>query len=107
MDYLAPRQSDAVELIGYDRLKRELYVTYAGGRRYVYRQVPPYVFRQLKAVEARGGSVGQYVNWRVKPVFFDYSEVRGGDEAGSGRGSAADDRGADRQRQDRPGPPRR
>ncbi len=103
-----------MKLIAYDRPQRELFITYAGGRRYVYRNVPPYVFRQLKAVEMRGESVGQFVNWRVKTVFFDYSQIPGDrsrdgrrDAPRSGIGPAVDDRGADRQRQDRPGAARR
>jgi hypothetical protein len=110
VDYLTPQRSKSVKLIGYDRPNRELFITYAGGRRFIYRNVPPYVFRQLKAVEARGDSVGQFVNWRVKTIFFDYSQISGDkrrDAPGSGVGRAFDDRGADRQRQDRPGAARR
>jgi hypothetical protein len=110
VDFLTPQRSKAVKLIVYDRPRRELHVTYAGGRRFLYRHVPPYVFRQLKAVEMRGESVGQFVNWRVKTIFFDYSQVSGDrrrDAPRSGIGPAVDDRRADRQRQDRAGAARR
>ena len=110
MERFAPRDSTAVEYVGYDRRSRELHVTYAGGREYLYRRVPPLVFHQLKAVDAAGGSIGQFVNWRVKPVYLDYSEVDEGprpDQSRSPVGPARPDRRTHRQRQERPGAPPR
>ncbi len=33
------------------------------------------VFRHLREVDRSGHSVGQFVNWVIKPVFRDWREV--------------------------------
>ena len=78
MERFRPRDSSAVEQAGYDPARRELFIVYAGGREYLYRSVPPQVFRRLQAVEWAGESVGQFVNWRIKPIYADFSEVERG-----------------------------
>ena len=107
MERFKPRDSSAVERVGYDHPRRELYIVYAGGREYLYRGVPPHVFQRLQAVEASGESVGQFVNWRIKPIYTDFSELGrsfGGRAQGAPPDPAHPHRRTHRQRQDRPGP---
>jgi hypothetical protein len=104
MERFAPRDSSAVERVSYDASRRELYVVYTGGREYVYRRTPPHVFERLKAVEVGGGSVGQFVNWRIKPIYTDVCEVGRGRTQGASPDPADPHRRTHRQRQDHPGP---
>ena len=103
MERFAPRDSSAVERLSYDHMRRELYIVYAGGREYLYRRVPQHVVRRLKEVDAAGESVGQFVNWRIKPIYTDFTEVGRGHAQGTLPDPALPDRRTDRQRQDRPG----
>ncbi len=104
MERFRPRDSSAVERVGYDHARRELYIVYAGGREYLYRRVPPHVFQRLQAAEASGESVGQFVNGRIKPIYTDFSEVGGGRAQGNPPDPDHPHRRTHRQRQDRPGP---
>jgi hypothetical protein len=70
IDWFTPEDSTAVERAGYDPVRRELRVVFAGDREYAYLKVPPTVFEELR----RAPSVGQFVNWSVKP-FYRYREV--------------------------------
>jgi len=63
--WLRVEGSDAVEEVGYDPARRELRVVFAGGREYAYSRVPPEEVQALLGAE----SVGQFVNWRIKPVY--------------------------------------
>lgn len=40
-------------------------MVFAGGREYAYSRVPPEEVQALLGAE----SVGQFVNWRIKPVY--------------------------------------
>ncbi len=57
--------SEAVEQVGYDPVRRALHVVYTGGREYAYYGVPT---DELEAL-AKADSVGQFVNWRIKPRY--------------------------------------
>jgi hypothetical protein len=75
MEWFTPSDSSAVRRAGYDLQRRELHIVYDNGREYAYRHVPPTVFRHLREVDRNGDSVGQFVNWVIKPVFRDWREV--------------------------------
>jgi hypothetical protein len=59
------RRSSAVLAITYDAAARELTVTYVGGRRYAYADVPDRVYRQFRSAE----SLGRFVNAVIKPRY--------------------------------------
>jgi hypothetical protein len=46
--------STAIRSIFYDPAKRECWVTFVSGRRYVYADVPPEVFDAFKTATSRG-----------------------------------------------------
>jgi KTSC domain len=46
--------STAIRTLFYDTAKRELWVTFVSGRRYVYAEVPPEVFEAFKTAPSRG-----------------------------------------------------
>jgi len=75
MEWFTPSDSTCVRRAGYDLTRRELHVVFETGREYVYRSVPPTVFRHMREIDVAGQSVGQFVNWVIKPVFRDYREV--------------------------------
>ena len=100
MERFAPKDSSAVERAGYDHARRELYIVYSGGREYLYRGVPQHVFRRLKETDAAGDSIGQFVNWRIKPIYTDFTEVGRGRASGGPSEPALPHRRTDRQRQD-------
>lgn len=56
------RRSSAIERVAYSETARELSIWFAGGRRYIYADVPPWVYRELCAAR----SAGQFVNQTVK-----------------------------------------
>lgn len=63
-----PVKSSNVREVGYDPVRRDLYVRYRSGP-YVYFNVPADVFEQLRLTAQRQGSVGQFLNETVKPAF--------------------------------------
>ena len=75
MEWFTPSDSTCVRRAGYDVKRRELRIVYDNGREYAYRRVPPTVFRRMREIDRTGQSVGQFVNWVVKPVFRDFREV--------------------------------
>ncbi len=87
--------SEAVERFGYDGDACELHVMFAGGRHYAYGPVPENVFVDLLTA----GSVGRFVNAKIKP-YFASREV---EPPAPGPAGGPADRRPDRQRQVRPG----
>ncbi len=75
MEWFTPSDSTCVMRAGYDGRRRELRIVYENGREYAYRDVPPRVFRDLVELDRSGQSVGQFVNWVVKPIYRDVLEV--------------------------------
>jgi hypothetical protein len=75
MEWFTPSDSACVRQAGYDVSRRELHIVYETGREYVYRSVPLMVFRQMQDIDRTGQSVGQFVNWVIKPIFRDCREV--------------------------------
>ena len=59
------RQSSAIEDVGYDEARRELYIRYVGGRAYTYLDVPLAEYVALTEAESLGG----FVNRRIKPRY--------------------------------------
>lgn len=57
--------SSSVEAVGFDRETNELWIQYLGGGTYVYAPVPRSIHRELLA----SGSIGRFVNQRIKPRF--------------------------------------
>ena len=67
-ELLDPVDSTAVDAIGYDKNKHELYVLFRGSQKaYTYFDVPPEEYEDLKTAD----SVGNYVNLNIKPN-YDY-----------------------------------
>ena len=61
---LIPVESTAVEAVGYDEERRELYVRFRGSDgTYVYAGVSPEKYRALGEAD----SIGGYVNREIKP----------------------------------------
>ena len=75
MEWFTPSDSTCVMRAGYDAGRRELHLVYENGRHYVYRRAPQRVFRDLVETDRTGASVGQFVNWVVKPILRDVVEV--------------------------------
>ena len=62
---LVPVESRAVEAVGYDGARRELYIRYTGGAVYAYADIGEDVHRALLAAE----SIGAFVNREIKPTY--------------------------------------
>ncbi len=75
MEWFTPADSSCVRRAAYDSRRRELHIVYENGRHYAYRDAPPRVFRDLVEIDRTGHSVGQFVNWVVKPILRDWFEV--------------------------------
>ena len=75
MEWFTPSDSTAVKRAGYDPARRELHIVYENDREYAYRRVPLTVFHHLLEIDRAGHSVGQFVNWVIKPIFREYREV--------------------------------
>lgn len=58
----APVESSSVKTIGYDKEKQELHVTFRGSGRYVYQNVPSYVYESLMMA----GSKGNFIHHNLK-----------------------------------------
>lgn len=58
-------ESSAIESVGYDARTRTLEVEFVGGGVYRYLGVPPREHETLM----RAGSLGEYVNRRIKPRY--------------------------------------
>ncbi len=69
MHWYTPRGSSAVRSFGYDPQRRELHVIYDQGSEYAYIGAPRRQFDRLIEVDRGGGSVGQAVNYEVKPRY--------------------------------------
>jgi hypothetical protein len=55
--------SRSIRAIGYDRVRRLLFIDYISSRgTYAYEGVPPEVYAELQAASSKG----QFVNWRIK-----------------------------------------
>ena len=75
MEWFTPSDSSAVKRAGYDAGRRELHIVYEDDRESAYRRVPLTVFRHMREIVRSGQSVGQFVNWAVKPIYRDCREV--------------------------------
>ncbi len=75
MEWFTPTDSTSVRRAGYDVARRELRIVYDNGREYAYSHVPPTVFRHMVDIDRTGHSVGQFVNWVIKPIYRDFREV--------------------------------
>jgi hypothetical protein len=63
MPKLHPVSSSSIRAIGYDRVRRELFIDYiASPGNYVYEGVPPTVYAELLVAPSKG----RFVNFRVK-----------------------------------------
>lgn len=62
--------STAIETLGYDEAKRELYVTFTSGRHYIYFEVP----RGRYIGFMRSSSKGRFFNYYIRDN-FDFKEV--------------------------------
>jgi hypothetical protein len=58
-------KSEAADSVGYDKVKRILRIRFTSGRIYEYMQVPFLCFMEMMEAD----SVGQYINWKIKPNF--------------------------------------
>ena len=67
---LTIQNSSNVEEIEYDYETNHMWVTYKGGRKYVYHGVPADIFHQIPTVE----SVGKFLNENVKTKYH-YAQV--------------------------------
>ena len=63
--------STAIRSLFYDATKREVWVTFVTGRRYVYADVPSEVFEAFKTAESRGAFFNREIRDR-----YAYREVR-------------------------------
>jgi KTSC domain len=69
---MQPVESSSVRAIGYDEEAEELWVEfYSSPDPYVYLEVPPQIYSELK----EAGSKGEYVNLVIKPC-YDYEHRR-------------------------------
>lgn len=57
-----------VKEVGYDADTRTLIVTFSSGT-YTYDDVPPEIDAELRAIEARGASVGKYLHSNIRGKF--------------------------------------
>ena len=64
--YSLPIQdSSAVTALTYNATTKELFVTFIGGRKYIYQGVPVSVIDELRF----SGSIGKYINTKIKPKY--------------------------------------
>jgi KTSC domain len=68
--------STAIRNLFYVPAKRELWVTFVSGRRYVYAEVPPEVFYAFKAAESRGAFFNHEIRERF--AFREVTRERSG-----------------------------
>ena len=64
--------STAIETIGYDETRRELYVTFTSGRHYIYFDVPRGRYIGFR----NAASKGRFFNYFIRD-HFDFKEVAG------------------------------
>jgi len=62
--------STAIETIGYDETRRELYVTFTSGRHYIYFDVPRGRYIGFRAAASKG----RFFNYYIRDN-FDFREV--------------------------------
>ncbi len=65
-------RSAAVKAVSYEPHKRELFVTFANGRTYVYDNVPSEVFEELKTANSKGAFFNREIRDRYS--FREFSE---------------------------------
>jgi hypothetical protein len=70
MQRMLPVSSSAIRAIGYDRVRRLLFIDYIGSGSYAYIGVPPNVYARLLAAPSKG----QFVNFSIKPC-YDYRPI--------------------------------
>jgi len=58
--------STAIRTLFYDPAKRELWVTFVSGRRYVYAEVPPDVFDAFKTASSRAAFFNHEIRDRYR-----------------------------------------
>jgi len=66
-------KSNALTSMGYDERARVLELEYKNGTVYRYKVVPRHVWEELKRIEARGDSLGAYVNANIRDT-YDFLE---------------------------------
>jgi hypothetical protein len=69
--------STAIRSLFYDPAKRECWVTFVSGRRYVYADVPPDVFDAFKTAESRGA----FFNHEIRDHYAFREVTRGRDSS--------------------------
>ena len=62
---MIPVESSNANAVGYDSMKKELFVEFRGGALYRYSDVPKVIFIGLQETE----SFGRYLNEKVKGVY--------------------------------------
>ncbi|AIE83395.1 KTSC domain-containing protein [Fimbriimonas ginsengisoli] len=70
MPNLTHVESSAIEAVGYDPVRRSLYLRFVNGGRYVYYGVPQEVHKDFMAAPSKG----QFFAHHIRPVFTRYSE---------------------------------
>jgi predicted RNase H-like HicB family nuclease len=63
-------RSAAIKAVSYERHKRELFVTFVGGRTYVYDNVPPEVFEEFKTANAKAAFLNREISDRYSSREF-------------------------------------
>jgi hypothetical protein len=66
--------SSAIRSFVYDPAKRQLWVTFVTGRRYIYNDVPPEIFEAFKTAPSRG----TFFNHEIRDR-YTFREVTRGD----------------------------
>lgn len=66
--------SDTTETINYSEKLGILEIRFTGGRTYHYTGVPEKVWNEYKKIVQEGGSSGNFVNYKIKPL-YKYTEV--------------------------------
>jgi hypothetical protein len=68
--------STAIRNLFYDPAKRELWVTFVSGRRYIYADVPPEVFDAFNTAPSRGAFFNHEI--RDRYAFHELTRQRSG-----------------------------
>jgi len=56
--------------------KQILEVAFTGGKTYQYYGVDNLIWEEYKQVILSGGSSGQFVNYKIKPIYLNYKQVK-------------------------------
>ncbi len=65
--------SSAIRNFLYDQAKRQLWVTFVTGRRYVYDEVPPEIFEAFRTAPSRGA----FFNHEIRDRYTFHEVTRG------------------------------